>query len=167
MSTISPFSVQAEIALPERVAVGRPAVGTETRRRIGLLLTDLNGGGIQKMMLALGEGLVSRGHEVQLVLYERGGPFGLEVPPGIQVHLHRPIPRLLGRLVPFRADPAASFRMLLPVLLAWKPIRGLESCRRSPGSKTFCLDALISAAPNCNLEAVWAKRMAVWTRASW
>ena len=155
------FFGAGRIAPPERVAVGRRAIGTETRRRIGLLLTDLNGGGIQKMMLALGQGLVSRGHEVQLILYERGGPFGLEVPPGIQVHHLRPIPRLLGRLVPFRADPAASLRMLLPVLLPWKPIRGLEylpalarHLRRSR------LDALISAAPNCNLEAVWAKRMA-------
>ena len=53
MSTLSRYSVQTEIAPPERVAVGRLAVGTETRRRIGLLLTDLNGGGIQKMMRGL------------------------------------------------------------------------------------------------------------------
>src|SRR3954471_3580470 len=161
MSTISPFSVRTEVALPERVAAGHRSIGTEARRRIGLLLTDLNGGGIQKMTLALGQGLANRGHEVQLILYERGGPFALEVPPGIQVHYLKPIPRLLGRLIPFRADPAASLRMLLPVLLPWKPIRGLEFRPVLAGHlRRSRLDALISAAPNCNLEAVWAKRLA-------
>jgi glycosyltransferase involved in cell wall biosynthesis len=161
MSTISPFSVRTEVALPERVAAGHRTIGTEARRRIGLLLTDLNGGGIQKMTLALGQGLANRGHEVQLILYERGGPFALEVPPGIQVHYLKPIPRLLGRLIPFRADPAASLRMLLPVLLPWKPIRGLEFLPALAGHlRRSRLDALISAAPNCNLEAVWARRLA-------
>ena len=160
MSTVSPFPTPAEIEAPERVAGRQPAVGKEVPRRIGLLLTDLNGGGIQKMMLALGEGLVGRGHEVQLILYGRGGPFALDVPPGIETHILTPIFRPLGRLVPFRADPAGSLRMLLPVLLPGKPIRGLEFlpalARHLARSR---LDALISAAPNCNLEAVWAKRL--------
>ncbi len=163
------MSAGAAMAYPRRAlrtTLAVPSVPSPAEipagRRIALLLTDLNGGGVQKMTLALAGALAARGHHVEIVLYERSGVLGVEIPPEVTVHhLQATASRFAGRLAPIGADPLAFPRLLLPVLLPRKPLRGLKYLpalaeyleRQRP-------DALISAAPNCNLAAVWAKRLA-------
>lgn len=164
------MNVGAAIAYPiQRLRSNRVAPAAEAAaasmtagRRIALLLTDLNGGGVQKMTLALAGGLAERGHFVEIVLYERSGVLGVQVPANVGMfHLEEAPRRFAGRLAPIRADPWALPRLLLPVLLPRKPLRGLKYL---PALAAYLErtqpDALISAAPNCNLAAVWAKRLA-------
>jgi glycosyltransferase involved in cell wall biosynthesis len=130
-------------------------------RRIALLLSDLNGGGVQKMTLALTAGLQARGHEVDLVLYQAAGELLRRIPPGVAVRELSPTAFLQGRLGPLQADPLGFGRLLMPVLLTSRPSRGLVYLRslvsylreRRP-------DALIAAVVHFNLEAIWAVRLA-------
>jgi glycosyltransferase involved in cell wall biosynthesis len=141
--------------------VERSLNGTAPRRRIALLLTDLNGGGVQKMTLSLAGALVERGHEAMIVLYSARGVLNSQIPPEVALHHLKAGSRLAARLSPLRADPLALPRLLLPVILPRKPPPGLKYL---PSLARFLQrqrpDALISAAPNCNLAAVWANRLA-------
>lgn len=135
--------------------------GTVRRHRIALLLTDLNGGGVQKMTLSLAGALAERGHEAMIVLYSARGVLNSQLPPDVALHHLKAASRLAARLAPLRADPLALPRLLLPVMLPRKPPPGLKYL---PSLARFLRrhrpDALISAAPNCNLAAVWANRLA-------
>ena len=140
---------------------GRPQCAESVRRRIALLLTDLNGGGVQKMTLSLAGALAEQGHEATVVLYSARGVLNAHLPPAVDLHHLKAASRLAARLAPIRADPLALPRLLLPVILPRKPPPGLKYL---PGLALFLRryrpDALISAAPNCNLAAVWANRLA-------
>src|SRR3954449_2296638 len=103
-------------------------------RRIALLLSDLNGGGVQKMTLALAAGLKARGHEVDLVLYRAAGELLPQIPYGVVVHELNPEAFLQGRLGPLRADPTGFGRLLMPVVLTSRPSRGLVKIAGAPGS---------------------------------
>lgn len=133
----------------------------QPQRRIALLLTDLNGGGVQKMTVSLAGALVERGHEAVIVLYSARGVLNSQIPPNVTLHHLKATSRLAARLAPVRADPLGLPRLLLPVILPRKPPPGLKympSLARF--LQRFDPDALISAAPNCNLAAVWANRLA-------
>ena len=135
---------------------------TVTRpRRIALLLTDLNGGGVQKVTLALARGLVERGHQIDIVLYRAQGVLEPQVPPEVHIHHLDVASPYQSRLAALQADPAALPRLLMPILLARRPPHGLN---RMPALAAYLRDrrpdALIASAPNCNLAAVWAKRLA-------
>jgi glycosyltransferase involved in cell wall biosynthesis len=125
------------------------------------LLTDLNGGGIQKMTVSLAAALAERGHEASIVLYSAQGVLKSQIPPTIALHHLESASRLAARLTPVRADPLALPRLLLPVILPRRTPPGLKYL---PSLALFLQqqrpDALISAAPNCNLAAVWANRLA-------
>ncbi len=138
-----------------------PGPDPPRRRRIALLLTDLNGGGVQKMTVSLAGALAARGHEAVIVLYSARGVLNSQLPPDVALHHLKAASRIATRLTPIRADPLALPRLTLPVLLARKPPPGLKYL---PSLARFLdryrPDALISAAPNCNLAAVWANRLA-------
>ena len=138
---------------------GLPAAAR--RRRVALLLTDLNGGGVQKMTLSLAGALAERGHEAMIVLYSARGVLNSQLPADVTLHHLKAGSRIAARLAPLRADPLALPRLLLPVILPRKPPPGLKYL---PSLARFLQrhrpDALISAAPNCNLAAVWANRLA-------
>jgi glycosyltransferase involved in cell wall biosynthesis len=130
-------------------------------RRIALLLSDLNGGGVQKMTLALAAGLQARGHEVDLVLYRVAGELLPRIPLGVAVHELRPEAFLQGRLGPLQADPLGFGHLLMPVLLTSRPSRGLVYLRSLASYlRERRPDALIAAVVHLNLEAVWAVRLA-------
>ena len=131
------------------------------KRRIALLLTDLNGGGVQKMTLSLAGALAERGHEAAIVLYSARGVLNSQIPPNVSLHHLKASSHVTARLAPIWADPLALPWLLLPVILPRKPPPGLKylpSLARF--LKRYRPDALISAAPNCNLAAVWANRLA-------
>ena len=138
-----------------------PASAAVRPRRIALLLTDLNGGGVQKMTISLAGALAERGHKVVIVLYSARGVLKSHLPPAVDLHPLKASSRVSARLTPIRADPLAFPRLLLPVILPRKPPPGLKYL---PSLALFLRryrpDALISAAPNCNLAAVWANRLA-------
>jgi glycosyltransferase involved in cell wall biosynthesis len=143
------------------VAAGEPTLGTRHPRRIALLLTDLNGGGVQKMTVSLAGALAERGHEAVIVLYSARGVLNSQIPPTVALHHLKAASRLAARLAPVWADPLALPWLMLPVVLPRKPPPGLKYL---PSLARFLQryrpDALISAAPNCNLAAVWANRLA-------
>jgi glycosyltransferase involved in cell wall biosynthesis len=130
-------------------------------RRIALLLSDLNGGGVQKMTLALAAGLKARGHEVDLVLYRAAGELLPQIPHGVVVHELNPEAFLQGRLGPLRADPTGIGRLLMPVVLTSRPSRGLVYLRSLASYlRERRPDALVAAVVHLNLEAIWAVRLA-------
>ena len=57
--------------------------------RVLLIITDLRGGGAQKVTITLGRGLADRGHEVHLLLFHRLCQYA--VPPGVFTHVLTPI----------------------------------------------------------------------------
>ena len=139
----------------------RSASTSGARRRIALLLTDLNGGGVQKMTLALAGGFIDRGHQVEILLYEANGVLEPQVPAGVVVRILDPGSAIAARLAPLWADPVALPKLLLPIVLARKPPPGLN-CLPALARylKATEPDALLTAVPSCNLAAVWAKRLA-------
>lgn len=143
------------------VRTERPASASVRGRRIALLLTDLNGGGVQKMTISLAGALAKRGHEVVIVLYSARGVLKSHLPPMVDLHQLKASSRISARLAPVRADPLAFFLLLLPVILPRKQPPGLKYLSSlALFLRRYRPDALISAAPNCNLAAVWANRLA-------
>ena len=135
--------------------------GPFARRRIALLLTDLNGGGVQKMTLSLAGALAERGHEAVIVLYSARGVLSSQIPPGVSLHHLKATSRIAREA---GADPRRPARTAAPAAAggaASKPPPGLKYM---PSLARFLErsrpDALISAAPNCNLAAIWANRLA-------
>jgi glycosyltransferase involved in cell wall biosynthesis len=146
--------------ITERFVPSPVATVPAAHRHIALLLTDLNGGGVQKMTLALAGGLIERGHSVTLVLYSAHGALRSHVPEGVAVrHLTRST-QIWARLAPLLADPLGLPCLLRPVIFPKKPPPGLSYLRSlAQYLRHEQPDALISAAPSCNLAAIWAKRL--------
>ena len=108
------------------VTTAKYAPVLQLRRRIALLLTDLNGGGVQKMTVSLAGALAERGHEAVIVLYSARGVLNSHIPPNVALHHLKAGSRVTARLAPIWADPLALPRLLLPVLLPRKPPPGLK-----------------------------------------
>src|SRR5262249_25432342 len=106
-------------------------------------------------------GMVEGGGGVELLACGSSGPLREEIPPSAELVTLEPAPPLVARLAPFAADPGAAAALLRPVLL---PRRGSTTLpflpslarrlRRAPP------DALASATPFLNLEAIWARSLA-------
>ena len=54
-------------------------------KKISFFLTDLDGGGAERVMLNLANGFVERGFKVDLLLVYLKGPYLSELHPGIQL----------------------------------------------------------------------------------
>jgi len=63
-----------------------PAVESDPRPRIAILLSQLRGAGIQRMRLNIIHGLIDRGYAVELVVGKAQGAFAESVPPGVPVY---------------------------------------------------------------------------------
>lgn len=105
-----------------------------SRKRIAIFLPALYGGGAERVMLALSEGLAEKGNIVNLVLAQAEGPYLAEIPAAV-------------RMVELNARHRTVLRTLasLPAL-----VRYLR--RERP-------DVLL-AALHANIVAVWARRLA-------
>lgn len=130
---------------------------------IAILLNDLSGGGVERTMLTLAGGFLSRGHAVDLVLARYGGPLSAEVPEGARVVVPDARGGLVSRLAIARADPAGLGALARPVLMAKRKRHG-EMVPRLPGLVSYLRgerpDVLVSAKYRPNLCAVWARQLA-------
>lgn len=149
------------IELPARRGVGNRARGRAVERDIAVLMADLNVGGVQRTTLALAGALAERGHRVDLVVLKQGGALSDQIPDAVRF-----VPLLRGwgpwaRLHAVAADPLALPLLLGPVLLPRKVSATLPYL---PALAAYLRearpDAMISATPHLNLEAVWARRLA-------
>src|SRR4051812_27699019 len=131
------------------------------RPRLAFLVDDLNGGGVQRMTLALVRECLRRGHAVDLLACRPEGALRVAVPDGARLVPLRRGGRHRARLLPLAADPGGMAALLLPVLLAPEPdwtlgyLAGLAAFLRRERP-----DALLTATPRLNLAAVWARRLA-------
>lgn len=130
--------------------------------RIALYLPSFDGGGLERVMLHLAEGFLGHGHQVDLVVNKAGGAYADQVPEGARVVV---LDRALAqgsRLLALRAAPMFDWKYLArPVLFSWrsgKHLAYLASLIRYLREQQP--DGLIAANPPCNLNALWARRLA-------
>lgn len=128
-------------------------------RRIALHLADLNGGGVQRVMLTLAQGFAERGHQVDLLVGNANGPLRSLLSPKVRlVELESDSDWRARRLV-LQADPLGLVR-LAPILFARHVPKGLSQLGAFARElATARPDALVSATPHPNLQAVWARRL--------
>jgi glycosyltransferase involved in cell wall biosynthesis len=127
-------------------------------RRIALLTRCLDGGGIQRSLITLGEAFVERGFDVDLVVGDALGPMREACPASMRL-LALPIsPILRSRIWLMAADPAGA-SAAWPLLVGPSPrmIRHLPALVRylheeRPG-------AVVAAGTQANLAALLARRM--------
>ena len=125
-------------------------------RRIALLLADFRAGGVQTSFLAIANELIRRGHEVDLVVGEGGGPLVPRVPNAAEVFELERAAVTTTAVWLLRADPAALMPFRLP-RQAIKRYRQLPSFVRY--LRTRRPNAVVAAEPRQNLMAIWANRL--------
>jgi glycosyltransferase involved in cell wall biosynthesis len=124
-----------------------------------MVLADLNGGGVQRVMLTLAAGFAERGHEVELIVGDPTGRLRADVSPKLRVTALPPSPSVRTRWLPLRADPGGAVA-LLPLVGARRTPPGLD--RLSALADALGRgrpDALVSGTPIPNLLAVWARTL--------
>ncbi len=114
----------------ERELDRAPAGVKSGKRRLAIFIPSLHEGGAERSMLKLSGGLAARGHEVDLVLAQREGPYLAEVPESVHV-VDLAAPRVLRSLPALR--------------------RYLRQARPH---------ALLSVMKHANVVALWARRLA-------
>lgn len=129
-------------------------------RSVAILIKNLDGGGVQKMRLALAGAFHAKGYHVELVVMEPTGALLGNVPQGITVRVLKRSTPLAWRLKALRAGwiglefAARTLRRRVPGnALAYLPalVDYLERTRP---------DALLAATPYINLTALLARRIA-------
>jgi len=138
-----------------------PSTSLDRPSRIALFVPALSGGGVQRVLLAMGAGFRDRGHDVDLLVANGRGAFAGKVPAGIRlIELGQAIPgqaRIMGAL----ADPGASPALARPLLLSTRPGQALSAL---PGLARYLRrqtpDILFAAKVDANLVALLARRYA-------
>jgi glycosyltransferase involved in cell wall biosynthesis len=130
-------------------------------RHLAVYVEDLDGGGVQRMRLAIAGALAGRGHRVSLVLGRAEGALRDEVSREIDVIELRAASAFDAAVAALRAQSTG----LAGVWPAWHLARHLSpTLRYLPALAEFIRrarpDALLSATPYMNLEALWARRLA-------
>lgn len=129
--------------------------------RISVFVASLAGGGLERTMVAIADGLAGRGHRVDLLVCRAHGFLADKVPARVQVHALPAAPMWLARWHAVRADPRATWQMLRPFLLTLKPPHSLAQlaaladhlARERP-------DVLVAAMPHENLVAIQGRALA-------
>jgi glycosyltransferase involved in cell wall biosynthesis len=128
---------------------------------VAFLLSDLRGGGVQRMVTILAGALADRGARIEIVVCHPGGELEPDLSAGVTVvPLQRRNP-LAARLAALRADARAIPALLRPIL---SRKHGSRSVAFLPALadylRTARPDALFAATPYLNIEAVLARRLA-------
>jgi hypothetical protein len=103
----------------------------------------------------------ARGHAVDLVARAPPGPGDWPVPEGVRLVVLPRLPKLLAKLLPLLADPAA-LHLLAPGMLT--KARPSPTIANLPGLVRYLRRerplGIVAAPTDLNLEAVWARRLA-------
>lgn len=141
---------------------GLPRIEHGGGAHIGLFMSLLTGGGVQRSMLKLAAALAGYGYRVDLVVCRANAqePETI-VPAGVRLVTLRPAPAVRGRLAALQADPKGIRELLRPVLL---PLKSSGKLRYLPDLARYLRRerprALLSAMTQPNLIALWARRLA-------
>lgn len=129
--------------------------------RLAIFTSVLTGGGIQRSMRDLAVALVNQGYRVDLIVCHGDPNTENELhEAGVCCRVLKPSLPIVGRLLALQADPCAWRQLLRPVLLPFKSstkLRYLAALRDY--LRVDPPEALASAGTNCNLVAIWARRM--------
>ena len=130
-------------------------------RHVAVLLPNLQGGGIQKVMLTLAGALSDSGYQVDLVVCRLEGVLQDHIPPRARVVSLQAASAWAARLATFRAAPQ-DFAILMPNVLL--PLKSTRTLPYLPDLARYlhreAPDTLLAARAYPNLEAVWARRLA-------
>ncbi|MEZ5825570.1 MAG: glycosyltransferase [Geminicoccaceae bacterium] len=121
--------------------------------RIGIIVEDLKGGGVQRMLMLIASGLAERGHDVSLISLSGSGELVATMPPGVRLVVLEPANPLVARLSALR-NPVFGKRDLLAYLalhansrsLDWLPSLTAHIDRDRP-------DAIFAATQHLNMTA--------------
>lgn len=134
--------------------------GASAANHLAIYIPTLAGGGAERSMLRLAADWVSRGYKVDLVLNRIKGEYESHLPAGVRVIELKRGKKWWARLAVMRAYPKDFFKVVMPVLLARKPIMTL---RYLTGLADYLKEheprALLSALFYANLLAIWAKEL--------
>jgi glycosyltransferase involved in cell wall biosynthesis len=137
-----------------------PGGGRPSDRRIALVLHGFSGGGMERSMLRLAEGLIARGFAVDVVVEEAKGELLDDVPTSARIVELEKVRLGRARVRGFAADPSAWRLLLQPKsrISLLKP-----ALRRLPSMVDYFRrvrpDAVLAAEPRFNLLAVWGRRL--------
>jgi glycosyltransferase involved in cell wall biosynthesis len=166
MMTTSPL-IEARVAtasavcrVPDKYPPLNPAAA-QRATPIALLLPDLQGGGVQKVVLTVASALAKRGYSATLVLHNAKGPLRNQLPDNVRLIVLKASPTWLARIYALAADPAGFKELLRPVILPWKPPKSL---RYLPDLARYLRRerpvALFTATHYLNIAAILARRLA-------
>ena len=128
---------------------------------IALFIKDLDGGGIQKVMLHLAEALLKRGHRVDLVVCQTRGPFLEQIPSEVNCIKLEMTALWRARFLALLADYKGFKSLLRPVLMAAKPS---DTLKYFQGLVNYLSankpQAVLSASPFLNIVTVLACKLA-------
>jgi glycosyltransferase involved in cell wall biosynthesis len=129
-------------------------------QRIAFVLHGFGGGGMERSMLRLAEGLIARGFGVDFVVAEAIGELVGEVPPSARIVELDRVRFWRARVRGFAADPRA-WRLLLQPRSRISLLKPL--LRRLPSMVDYFRrarpDAVLAAEPRFNLIAVWGRSL--------
>lgn len=129
--------------------------------RVSVFLATLAGGGAERTMVTIADGLARRGHRVDLLVCRKRGFLADKVPPTVRVSELRPAPMWRARCKAVRADATGIWQLLRPFLLTAKPPHTLAQL---PALAEHLMrdrpDVLVSAMPHENLIAIQARALA-------
>ncbi|MGH6903124.1 MAG: glycosyltransferase [Geminicoccaceae bacterium] len=129
--------------------------------RISVFVATLAGGGLERTMVTIADGLARRGHRVDLLVCRRQGFLADKVPASVRVSELRPAPMWRARSWAVRADAGGVRQLLRPFLLTSKPPHSLAQL---PALARHLMrdrpDVLLSAMPQENLVALQARALA-------
>lgn len=153
-------------------------VSTSDKLHIGFVLSDLYGGGAQRVMLTLAGTFIQQGHQVDLLLLRPSGHYSASIPNGIRLYYlkgrrfdHRILQSLQNDRVPIVSlwiTPVSMLRMWF-VLRREYPKKSLRigNIRDALGTAKFVGKAqpmvLYSALPRSNISIVVGTRLAAST----
>lgn len=140
-----------------------PTVGDRAQTgpaHIAIFIRGLAGGGAERVLVNLSAAFAKRGHEVDLLIAEAGGPLEDEVSSGVRLIDLETGPKAKTRLHDLRRFPLREWPLLAPFLFRKPPLvvgalRALEDYLRREKP-----DAMLSALFFNTLVALWAGRRA-------
>jgi glycosyltransferase involved in cell wall biosynthesis len=131
------------------------------KAHVAFLLSDLAGGGVQRMVTILARAFAARGARVDLVVCEPEGEFRRDLPAEVDVVPLRRCDPLRARLAVCRADLTGARLLARPML---SPKQGSTTLSYLPSLATYLRtarpDVLFAATSFLNIEAVLARRLA-------